>query len=64
MAMGWTWSHIDREVTIPILKEIFETWHHRPPVHRMVAAYLGIKQEIAVIPTQEELEAAVMNFRG
>lgn len=43
--MGWSWEYIENEVTIPILRDIYEGWRTRPPVHRILAAYFGFDKE-------------------
>ncbi|RYF34094.1 MAG: hypothetical protein EOO21_05150 [Comamonadaceae bacterium] len=40
--MGWTFQHIDRNVTLHDLAALNEYWRGSPPVHVSVAGYLGI----------------------
>lgn len=40
-ATGWTWEYIDEFMTLPRYEEMREYWDDNPPVHIMVAAYLG-----------------------
>jgi hypothetical protein len=42
---GWTWEYVDDEMTLPRLHAIFRQWKRFPPVHIMVANYLGYKDE-------------------
>jgi hypothetical protein len=39
---GWTWSEAGT-LTIPRLNALMRQWNQCPPVHRMVAAYVGWK---------------------
>jgi hypothetical protein len=41
--MGWTWEYIGECMTLPRLAAMSEHWKQYPPVHKAVAAYLGIK---------------------
>ena len=41
--MGWTWEYIGECMTLPRLAAMSEHWKQYPPVHKSVAAYLGIK---------------------
>jgi len=41
---GYTWDEVGR-LTIPRLKALMSYWHRHPPVHLLVAAYLGYKPE-------------------
>ena len=43
--MGWTWEYIGECMTLPRLTAMTEHWKKYPPVHKAVAAYLGIKPE-------------------
>ncbi|HLQ13101.1 MAG TPA: hypothetical protein VK130_07630 [Steroidobacteraceae bacterium] len=42
---GWTWEYIDEHMTIQRLLAINAYQEKSPPMHLMVAAYLGIKQK-------------------
>jgi hypothetical protein len=44
---GWTWEYIDEFVTVPRLMEISEYWKMVPPMHEVVASFLGGKRESA-----------------
>lgn len=37
---GWTWEQVGR-LTIPRLRALRAEWRQRPPVHWLVASYLG-----------------------
>lgn len=39
---GWTWDEVDR-LTLPRYRELERYWRAHPPLHLMVAAYLGIE---------------------
>jgi len=40
---GWTWDYIAEHVDLPRLEALNRYWTQLPPLHLMVAAYLGIK---------------------
>ncbi len=43
---GWTWEYIDDCMDLPRLSVIYKKWKRTPPVHIMIAAYLGyLKKE-------------------
>jgi hypothetical protein len=45
--------------------ELFEYWRSHPPVHLMVAAYLGIKpQEKAAASSPEQIDSFVKSWGG
>lgn len=39
---GWTFEYIDDHMTVPRLRALSEYWEHSPPVHVLVAAYMGV----------------------
>jgi len=40
---GWTWEYIDEHMTLPRLDAMKDYWNDNPPLHQLVAAYLGHK---------------------
>lgn len=40
---GWTWEYIDDHMTVPRLSTFTEYWKSHPPMHLLVAAYLGVE---------------------
>lgn len=42
---NWTYEYIDHFMDIPRVKEIMDYQKRNPPLHQMVAAYLGINSE-------------------
>lgn len=40
---GWTWDYVEQELDVPRLTALTTYWRNNPPLHVMVAAYLGIK---------------------
>lgn len=42
-SLGWTWDYIDNNMTLSRLEAMNEYWAENPPVHQLVAAYLGYK---------------------
>jgi hypothetical protein len=37
---GWTFEHIDSNVTLPQITALFDYWRQSPPVHKLAAMYL------------------------
>lgn len=37
---GWTFDHIDSNVTLPQIAALFDYWRQSPPVHKLAAMYL------------------------
>ncbi len=56
MVFGYSYEYIDEFFTLPRLAEVYSYWGRNPPIHKMIAAYLGIKPEAA--PTSETLSEA------
>ncbi|MBB6251712.1 hypothetical protein [Nitrospirillum iridis] len=43
MASGCgAWDDVERQFTLPRYQALWRYWRHHPPVHLMVAAYLGL----------------------
>ena len=56
--MGYTFAEIDRMV-LPEMMDLFRYWRDHPPVHVMVAAWLGVgSKDEAAEPTEIEAELA------
>ena len=53
---GYTWDEVGR-LTIPRLRALMRYWEQHPPVHLLVAAYLGFKPSGA--PTSREAAADI-----
>ncbi|MFS1524440.1 hypothetical protein ACL7TT_10055 [Microbulbifer sp. 2304DJ12-6] len=41
MVFGWTWAHIRENVDLPQLEAMNRYWKRFPPVHVLVAAFVG-----------------------
>jgi len=62
---GWTWEYIDDCLTLPRLYAINESWASCPPLHRMIAAFLGYgKAGRARQPDENEALASAMMMGG
>lgn len=63
---GWTWADVD-DLTIPRYLALLRYWKQSPPIHMLVAAYMGFKGADAGTPkvsaspvlTGAEQEAAI-----
>lgn len=76
MSTGWTFDQIGEEFDIPRIEAMNKYWLKHPPVHIMVASYLGVKDTepppnlesgVVLSPTDkkvnEGLEAALIAFQ-
>jgi hypothetical protein len=52
-----SWSEARHEMDIPTLVALNRYWEHSPPVHVLVARYLGIKPPEAPQPVENQAEA-------
>ena len=54
---GWTWEYIDDFMTLPRLTAMYKHWEGSPPVHWMIAGYLGVKKDKAAAakPAEQDL---------
>lgn len=43
MSTGWTWDYVDEQMTFPRLEALNKYWRQHPPVHILVAGYIGYK---------------------
>lgn len=43
--LGWTWDYIDNNMTMSRLDDYKNYWLKNPPVHQLVAAYLGYEYQ-------------------
>jgi hypothetical protein len=62
MTFGWTFEYIDEFVTLPQLKEMSHFWEKNPPIHRMVATYLGYGKNKAIANDTVAAEVSVPDF--
>lgn len=58
---GWTWEYIAEHVDLPRLKALTDYWQQQPPVHVMVAAYLGCSKKTSQQPIQNASEFVPVN---
>ena len=61
-AAGYSYPAID-DMELPDAIELFNYWSEHPPVHLMVAAYLGVKSQSPKLK-QDEQDSAVSQFIG
>jgi hypothetical protein len=67
---GWTWEYIDNHMTIPRLSTMTRYWSQNPPVHVLVAEYMGYEAPAVTpagnatppAPSQEAIETLMANF--
>lgn len=63
MSTGWTWDQVRNELDVPRLKALNAYWKKQPPVHLLVAAYLGYspaEESGEVSPDKQALELMSM----
>lgn len=49
-----SWDQARHEMDIPRLEAMNRYWAHSPPVHQLVARYLGIKQPEKPVPVETQ----------
>ena len=58
MSTGMTWEQVQDELDWPAVEALTDYWKENPPVHVLVAAYMGAGQEEKPQSmTQEDIEA-------
>ena len=58
---GWTWDYVADNLDLPRIRHLNEYWREHPPVHILVASYMGIKQSSSVAQSEaDEAEAIGM----
>lgn len=50
-SFGWSWEYVDEQMTLPRLYAIWKQWKRSPPVHLMIAGYLGYLKPSFESPT-------------
>ena len=58
---GWTWAEVGR-LTIPRLRALHRQWRSRPPVHHLVAAYLGYDAEGTEAKRDEQMHTLMSSM--
>lgn len=54
MSLGMTWDQVRHDMDIPRLEALNRYWEHSPPVHQLVARYLGIKKPDPPLPVEDQ----------
>ena len=49
--MGWTLDYVQQNVDLPTLEKLTRYWRKFPPVHVLVARYVGYKADDANVVT-------------
>lgn len=45
MSTGWTLDQVQEQFDLPLLKAMINYWKGKPPIHVMIASYLGIENK-------------------
>lgn len=56
-SLGYTWDYVEQHIDLPRLAAMNRYWDKHPPVHIMVAAYLGYGDESVEHGSMDELAA-------
>ena len=66
MCTGFTYDQVGEQFDLPRLRAMQKYWEGNPPIHIMVARYLGIKAKTEDEPAadNEGLLAALEAFNG
>ena len=58
---GWTWDYVAENLDLPRIQCLNEYWREHPPVHILVASYMGIKPSSGIVQSEaDEAEAIGM----
>lgn len=57
---GWLWSAAEEELTYPMLSAFAASWQACPPLHELVAAYLGYESKKARSTDDQMVELMAM----
>lgn len=57
MSCGMSWHDARHEMDLPTLAELNRYWEHSPPVHQLVARYLGVKPPEKPMPVDDQAAA-------
>lgn len=58
---GWTWDYIAEHVDVPRLLAINKYWDAHPPVHLLVAGYMGYEPKQNATSLEEAAEYVPVN---
>lgn len=58
---GWTWDYVAENIDLPRIGYLSEYWRNHPPVHILVASYMGIRPSEQ--PNEAD-EAEAVNMLG
>ena len=64
---GWTWEYIDDHMTFDRLKHLNDYWRLNPPVHKLIASYMGYEAPKTQAEKDKEAQenlAALFNALG
>ena len=53
--MGYTYEYIDDFMTLPRLNQMAAYWKENPPLHQIVAGYLGFEKSKSTNDTEQNL---------
>lgn len=56
-SLGYTWDYVEQHMDLPRLAAFNRYWVKHPPVHLLVAAYLGAGENTVKDGTMDELAA-------
>ena len=60
---GWSWDQVDCDMDLPKLAALGKFHKQFPPIHKMIAEYLGVGSEPTPIKnTDAELDELMMLF--
>lgn len=62
--MGWTWDYVAENIDLPRLKHLNAYWAAHPPVHILVAAYMGYKGQKSAQEQEESADEVISMLGG
>ncbi|MGB8422178.1 hypothetical protein [Paraburkholderia sp.] len=61
---GWSWEYVDEQMTLPRLHAVWKQWKRFPPIHKMVAVYLGMGKPDDEVPQNVPLDGMFRQLAG
>ena len=61
---GWTWDYVADNLDLPRIQHLNEYWREHPPVHILVASYMGIKPSSSVVQSVADDAEAIGMLGG
>lgn len=55
---GWTWDYVAENIDLPRMKHLGDYWAQHPPMHILMASYVGFKPQAMPSENDEQGDIA------